>query len=143
MSLAPLPQSADKGALFTRLGLSEQIHKLLLSEAEIARDSLSKNPLNLTDHSKADSSVFEPYRWDEISETAKHSQILTTVHTSRPETRPYYYMGRYMTNVNEENWVARWYLWHSFRYRDNRPRDRITTNNGAQGGGGEFPYELL
>lgn len=26
-------------------------------------------------------------------------------------------MGRYMTNVNEENWVARWYLWHSFRYR--------------------------
>ncbi|CAN9132475.1 unnamed protein product [Alternaria sp. RS040] len=25
-------------------------------------------------------------------------------------------MGRYWTQVNEENWVARWYLWHSFRY---------------------------
>ncbi|KAF1931460.1 uncharacterized protein M421DRAFT_418088 [Didymella exigua CBS 183.55] len=42
-------------------------------------------------------------------------------------------MGRYMTNVNEENWVARWYLWHSFRYRDNRDnRARGTANNGNQ-----------
>ena len=58
-----------------------------------------------------------PYKWDEISETAKHWEILTVVNNAGPHTRPYYNLGRYMTNVNEENWVARWYLWHSFRYR--------------------------
>lgn len=58
-----------------------------------------------------------PYKWDEISETAKHFEILTVVNNAGPHTRPYYNLGRYVTNVNEENWVARWYLWHSFRYR--------------------------
>jgi hypothetical protein len=58
-----------------------------------------------------------PYKWDEISETAKHREILTLVNNAAPETRYYYALGRYNTNVNEENWVARWYLWHSFRYR--------------------------
>lgn len=59
----------------------------------------------------------EPYRWDEISETAKHSYVLMVVRDACAETRPYYYMGYYRTAVAEENWVARWYLWHSFRYR--------------------------
>jgi hypothetical protein len=83
----------------------------------VARNALSSNYYNLTEQSRADPSVAEPYRWDEISETAKHSQILTVVRDACAETRPYYDMGRYWTQVNEENWVARWYLWHSFRYR--------------------------
>jgi hypothetical protein len=58
-----------------------------------------------------------PYKWDEISETAKHREILTLANTAGPDTRYYYDLGRYTTSVNEENWVARWYLWHSFRYR--------------------------
>lgn len=86
-------------------------------EAQGARDRLSRDAQNLTDQSRTDSSVTAPYKWDEISETAKHAGILTLVNHAGPQTRPYYEMGRYMTNVNEENWVARWYLWHSFRYR--------------------------
>ncbi|KAL6158608.1 hypothetical protein ACJQWK_03832 [Exserohilum turcicum] len=117
MSMPPLPQSADKSAICARLGLTDQIHKLLLKEAELARDALSSNPYNLTEQSKADPSVAEPYRWDEISETAKHSYVLMVVRDACAETRPYYYMGYYRTAVAEENWVARWYLWHSFRYR--------------------------
>ncbi|EMD68239.1 hypothetical protein COCSADRAFT_33187 [Bipolaris sorokiniana ND90Pr] len=140
MSMPPLPQSADKSAICARLGLSDRIHKLLLKEAEIARDALSSNPYNLTDQSKTDPSVCEPYRWDEISETAKHSCVLTVVRDACPETRPYYYMGCYRTAVNEENWVARWYLWHSFRYRDNRPRDRNANNNSSSSRGGTHLY---
>ena len=131
----PLAQSADKSILFARLGLTEQAHKLLLvskrlmlgishysdqhlqGEAQAARDRLSKDERNLTEQSRANSSVTAPFKWDEISETAKHVEILTIVTNAGPQTRPYYEMGRYMTNVNEENWVARWYLWHSFRYR--------------------------
>ena len=78
---------------------------------------MSRDENNLTDQSRADPTVTAPYKWDEISETAKHAEILTLVAHAGLHTRPYYEMGRYMTNVNEENWVARWYLWHSFRYR--------------------------
>lgn len=100
-----------------------------------------------------------PYKWDEISETAKHYEILTVVNNAGQQTRPYYVMGRYVTNVNEENWVARWYLWHSFRYRsvvpfrfrgnsltgssrDNRDnRTRGTANSGHQAYGGKYLLE--
>ena len=123
-------------------------------EAQAARDRLSRDPQNLTDHSKNDASITAPYKWDEISETAKHAEILIIVANAGPQTRPYYGMGRYMTNVNEENWVARWYLWHSFRYRfvetisskellltfrcsdnrDNRTRGAASSSNEAYGG---------
>lgn len=63
-----------------------------------------------------DPSVRRPYKWDQISETAKHYWILMVVHHASAKTQPYYAMGRHGT-INEENWVARWYLWHSFRYR--------------------------
>ncbi|KAH7396707.1 hypothetical protein DE146DRAFT_756413 [Phaeosphaeria sp. MPI-PUGE-AT-0046c] len=140
MSSLPLAQSADKQVLFARLGLNEQIHKILLQEAQQARDSLSRNPINLTDQSRANPSTRTPYKWDEISETAKHREILTLVNNARPPTNYYYAMGRYQTNVAEENWVARWYLWHSFRYRDNRDtRSRTATGNGGSGHGRDPP----
>jgi hypothetical protein len=36
-------------------------------------------------------------------------------------TRAYYKIGRWTSTV-EENWVAEWFLWHSFRFRDNQNR---------------------
>ncbi|KAH8725135.1 hypothetical protein GQ44DRAFT_739916 [Phaeosphaeriaceae sp. PMI808] len=146
MNLAPLAQSTDKQVLFARLGLNEQIHKILLSEAQSARDALSQDPQNLTDQSRVNQLVQAPYKWDELSETAKHRAILTVVENAPPHTRYYYAMGRYQTNVNEENWVARWYLWHSFRYRDNRDtRSRATAGSsvsdyrgGSAGGAGGY-----
>ncbi|KAF1931461.1 uncharacterized protein M421DRAFT_418089, partial [Didymella exigua CBS 183.55] len=101
---SPLAQSADKQLLFTRLGLNEQVHKLLLvsryfrvicttsangtqGEAQAARDRLSRNVQNLTDQSRTDPSVTAPYKWDEISETAKHTEILTVVNNAGPQTR--------------------------------------------------------
>ncbi|RYN35041.1 hypothetical protein AA0119_g1169 [Alternaria tenuissima] len=142
MTLPPLPQSADKSAICARLGLNEHTHKLLLNEAVFARNALSSNYRSLTEQSRADPSVAEPYRWDEISETAKHSEILKIVRDACAETRPYYDMGRYWTQVNEENWVARWYLWHSFRYRDNRPRERAAPSGvGSNNGGTQLYYD--
>jgi len=132
MTLPPLSQSASKSELCNRLKLSESTHRLLLAEAVAARNALSSNRYNLTEQSRADPSVAEPYRWDELSETSKHLHILMIVRDACAETRPYYDIGRYMLHVNEENWVARWYLWHSFRYRDNRPRERVPNNNGNQ-----------
>ncbi|KAF2874564.1 hypothetical protein BDV95DRAFT_604731 [Massariosphaeria phaeospora] len=135
---APLPQSADKALLFSRLGLTEHIHKLLLQQASAARDRLSWDPDNLTSQSRTEPGVTAPYRWDQLSETAKHREILSTVHKADDLTQPYYELGQYQTQVNQENWVARWYLWHSFRHRDNRnSRARQTATSGRPEHGGD------
>jgi hypothetical protein len=99
------------------LRVSRYSNQHLQGEAQAARDRLSRDERNLTEQSRANPSVTAPFKWDEISETAKHTEILTIVNNAGPQTRSYYEVGRYLTNVNEENWVARWYLWHSFRYR--------------------------
>jgi phage baseplate assembly protein gpV len=72
------------------------------------------------------------------------------------DTGPYYKKGRWQTAV-EENWVTEWFLWHSFRFRDNRNHQLAVqehqlavqqpTGGRATGGvsgsshGGESPYE--
>ncbi|KAF2471859.1 uncharacterized protein BDR25DRAFT_367738 [Lindgomyces ingoldianus] len=183
MSQAPLAQSADRAVLFARLGLSSQnesVHKMMLAEAQVGRDRLSTQPANLTAQSSQDPNVQPYYKWDEISETAKHREILAIVKRADFRTRPYYEMGSYYEGGNEENWVispwyrclvadlgnaswkfprihhmsgiltgglfdgvfhkqdtvVRWYLWHSFRYRDNRDNSRNSkaTVNGAHQG---------
>ncbi|KAF2178356.1 hypothetical protein K469DRAFT_600197 [Zopfia rhizophila CBS 207.26] len=137
MSQTPLAQSADRSVLFHRLGLSEQnpndqaIHRLMLEEASRGRDRLSSNNANLTVYSMTVVNPVPPYKWDQLSETAKHREILDIVRAASPQTRRYYDMGRYITQVNEENWVVRWYLWHSFRYRDNRDNRNRSNGNGG------------
>ncbi|ORY13053.1 hypothetical protein BCR34DRAFT_481605 [Clohesyomyces aquaticus] len=126
MSQGPLAQSSERSALFARLGMTaqhEDIHRMMLV-TQVGRDRLSEDPANLIPHLRTDPSIGSPYKWDEISETAKHREILNIVNFADYRTRPYYEMGRYVTGVNEENWVVRWYLWHSFRYRDNRDHGR-------------------
>jgi len=51
-NVRPLAQSADKQLLFARLGLNERSHKLLLQDAQKARDSLSADVYNLTNQSR-------------------------------------------------------------------------------------------
>jgi hypothetical protein len=106
-------------------------------EAIKARDRLSKDPGSLTPRSRVDAQVQPDYKWDQLSETAKHQAVLNIASNASPSTRPYFDRGRYYTNVCEENWVARWFLWHSFRYRDNRPGDRVQAvqNRGNNHGG--------
>lgn len=59
-----------------------------------------------------------------------HREILRIYQTARPETRQVYDLGRDTAGVEEENWVIRWMLWHVFRYRDNRNKNRRTASPG-------------
>lgn len=70
------------------------------------------------------SSVEPPYSNAQISETVTHREILRIYRMARPETRVVYDLGRDTDRVEEENWVIRWMLWHVFRYRDSRNRNR-------------------
>lgn len=81
------------------------------------RDYISQNSYCLIPCLRNDSSVRMPYTWDKISEAAKHGACMALITGASKVTAPYYTRGRYFTNVGEEDWVAKWYLWHSFRYR--------------------------
>ncbi|KAF2678308.1 hypothetical protein K458DRAFT_348798 [Lentithecium fluviatile CBS 122367] len=135
-----LAMSASKTDVLTRLGLSgshgEGIYKLMLEEAAKGRDRLSYNPANLTNHSKADPMVQPPYKWDELNETARHNEVLNIAAQAGSYTRTYFQLGRYTTPVAEENWVAQWFLWHCFRYRDNRPRAAAAAGERGNSNGG-------
>ena len=72
-----------------------------------------------------------PYSHAHVTETAIHMEILRIYQLARPETKGVYDLGRDIERVEEENWVIRWMLWHVFRYRDNRNRNRRAQLNGG------------
>lgn len=65
-----------------------------------------------------------PFSNSQVNETAMHREILNIYRHARPETKYFYDMGRDTQGLEEENWVIRWLLWHVFRYRDNRNKNR-------------------
>lgn len=166
MGKTPFAKSSPKTALIQRLGLygveGDEIYRrlyvsttllrlvntyidMIQNEAEQGRDRLSGDYNSLTRLSKKEGAR-APYKWDDLSETARHREILHIVQAASVYTRPYYQMGRWMT-TEEENWVAEWFLWHSFRFRDNRNTQAASqysasnhaTASAVPSQGGEFP----
>lgn len=135
--------SADKRLLFEKLGLSEHnvqhraLYDRMREEASAGRDRLSLSRDNLVENIRKDPSVQPPFAWDNLSETARHKEILNIYRNASPQTRRYYDVGAWRDGPNEENWVVKWCLWHVFRYRDNRNRARA---NGAVHGGVQSTY---
>lgn len=82
-----------------------------MSTPDILRDDSTQN-------------VLPPFSNAQLNETATHREILNIYQHARPETKQYYDMGRDTQGLEEENWVIRWLLWHVFRYRDNRNKNR-------------------
>lgn len=140
MTTAPLAKSSPKSELMRRLGLSgpagegvyEELYVSLYSKCGVERplaDRLQKEAVKGRDALSSNREVLSPparqrgtpvpYRWDDIQETYRYWQRLDIVAKAVPKTGPYYRMGEYGT-VARDNWVAEWFLWHSFRYRDNR-----------------------
>ncbi|KAF2164637.1 hypothetical protein M409DRAFT_56460 [Zasmidium cellare ATCC 36951] len=143
-----LAQSESKARFFERLGLDEhnEYHRRVYAMMKVSPASGPASPRasNLTFPqeeavegrrrmtesqdvlvpSLRNSSVEPPYSNAQISETVTHREILRIYRMARPETRVVYDLGRDTDRVEEENWVIRWMLWHVFRYRDSRNRNR-------------------
>lgn len=154
----PLAKSRPKSDLMVRLNLTgeigEEIYNLLYvrrfemcerfslpvrkqDEAVVGRKNLSEDYNALTEYSR-NKRVQQPYRWDDLQETYRHRERMSIVARAGPRTRLYYQEGQYGTTV-VDNWVADWFLWHSFRFRDNRttidpPRGVTTTHNSSARG---------
>lgn len=87
---------------------------------------MTMRPESLAPTFRNDPTIEPPYSSSQICETAFHREILNIYRSARAETKWVYDMGRDTDRVEEENWVIRWMLWHVFRYRDNRNRNRRT-----------------
>lgn len=81
----------------------------------------------LLSHLRRDTAVSPPYSNSQMSETAIHREIVRIYRAASSETRVYYDLARDTEAVEEENWVIRWMLWHVFRYRDSRNKNRRQT----------------
>jgi len=78
--------------------------------------------------------VGTPYSNGDIPESLRHREILNIYRIASMDTRPYYDFGRDTETIEEENWVIRWLLWHVFRYRDDRNRNRRQASPGRSSG---------
>jgi hypothetical protein len=95
---------------------------LLKEEASAGRKRMMSTPESLRDENARNAQP--PFSNAQLNETATHREILNIYQHARPETRSFYEMGRDIQGLEEENWVIRWLLWHVFRYRDNRNKNR-------------------
>lgn len=93
-------------------------------EAVEGRRRMTESQDVLVPSLRGNTNVEPPYSNAQISETVTHREILRIYRLARPETRVVYDLGRDTDRVEEENWVIRWMLWHVFRYRDSRNRNR-------------------
>ncbi|EMF13326.1 uncharacterized protein SEPMUDRAFT_148667 [Sphaerulina musiva SO2202] len=125
-----LAQSESKARFFERLGLDERnefhrrVYAMMKEEAVEGRRRMTESQDVLVPSLRGKENVEPPYSNAQISETVTHREILRIYRMARPETKVVYDLGRDTDRVEEENWVIRWMLWHVFRYRDSRNRNR-------------------
>ncbi|KAK3669465.1 hypothetical protein LTR78_010651 [Recurvomyces mirabilis] len=138
-----LAQSESKGRLFERLGLDKDnasardTYAKMKQEAIDARERLTTVLANI--------GVAPPYDHSQISEAALQSEIHYIYQCAPPETRALYVLGHDRDQTPPGNWVIRWMLWHAFRYRDARNRNRKVNraSNGDKGDKGDTEASAL
>jgi len=74
---------------------------------------------------KDNSSREPPYDWSDISERSKDEAIGYIVGQASYETSGYWALAE--PTAGCENWIAKWFLYHKFRYRDGRSRQTAKT----------------
>jgi len=130
MAIPRLSQSKSKSEFFERLGWDEndeiykRLYQMMMEEAAHGRQRTVQDRNNLTPQSRNDPRVGDgPYSSAMITETARYREIQSIYTSASPETRWWYDRG-ITSESGWDNWIIRWCLWHVFRYRDDRNRNR-------------------
>ncbi|KAF8847678.1 hypothetical protein BDZ45DRAFT_315030 [Acephala macrosclerotiorum] len=120
-SLKALPMSSSKSELLKHLNLPLETYALMAKEAKGAYFQLTSNKDNFKTNSKQE----PPYDWGDIQERPKDDAVTAIVNGGDKYTS--YYWGLAVPSDDCPNWIAKWFLYHEFRYKDKR--------NGAQAKG--------
>lgn len=121
-----MAQSESKARFFDRLTLSEaekshrDLYDKMKAEATAGWERSKANRDSLLPHLRNDPRVVPPYAYGQIDEDAIQAEVVRIRRDASPETRFIYNVGCDYEGDREENWIIRWLLWHSFRYRDER-----------------------
>jgi hypothetical protein len=87
-------------------------------EADIVYKQLTSEKRHLKSNCKRK----PPYDWSDIVEKSKDDAMRLIAQGGTPHTSYYWRIG---DSPSEENWVARWFLYHKFRYRDGRNKNSV------------------
>jgi len=75
-------------------------------------------------HLKSNCKRNPPYDWSDITENAKFDAITKLCTSDDAHTSQYWGLAEASRSDNCPNWIARWFLYHKFRYRDGRNKGR-------------------
>jgi hypothetical protein len=64
-----------------------------------------------------------PYDWSDIVENSKDEAMRRIAQSGNEHTSHYWNLGKQDSSESCPNWIARWFLYHKFRYRDGRNRN--------------------
>ncbi|KAH8591580.1 hypothetical protein B0O99DRAFT_266889 [Bisporella sp. PMI_857] len=115
-SLPPLAMSETKATFQAHLTISDDIYQKMAKEVEPMYTWLITNKSHLKENGKR----HPPYDWSDFAERPKDEAMYYISQSSNPETA--YYWNLAVPTENCPNWIARWFLYHKFRYRDRRIR---------------------
>ncbi|KXT09186.1 hypothetical protein AC579_7260 [Pseudocercospora musae] len=114
--LPALAQSESKARFFARLGLDltngthRRVYNLMKMEAAEGRKRLLQGQASST---------------AQIHEDAWNAEVMRIYNEAQPQTLAVYRFAHDVADPqNPDNWIIRWMLWHVFRYRDYRNKNR-------------------
>ena len=59
-----------------------------------------------------------PYDWNDMTEKSKDDALTQLAENGCPQAAPYWHLAK--GSESYLNWIAKWFLYHKFRYRDGR-----------------------
>ncbi|TAQ84454.1 hypothetical protein B7494_g7221 [Chlorociboria aeruginascens] len=117
-TLAPLAMSQKKEDLLRHLNMSPETYALMAKETDLVYKELTSNKRHLKKNCKRKA----PYDWSDIVEKSKDEAMATIARSAQSEHTAYYWDLAGPSTDDCPNWIARWFLYHKFRYRDGRNR---------------------
>jgi hypothetical protein len=102
---------------------------LIRSELQKETDRAYKWLTSDKRHLKKNCKQKPPYDWSDIFEKSKDEAMIRIAQSGDPHTR--YYWNLAAPTEDCPNWIARWFLYHKFRYRDGRNRNPVNHHKHA------------
>ncbi|RDL41136.1 uncharacterized protein BP5553_01115 [Venustampulla echinocandica] len=119
--LLPLAMSQRKEELMTHLNLAPTTYSMMAKETDDVYKWLTQDKRHLKHNGKQQ----PPYDWSDINEKAKDEAM---IHLSRSGNAHTSYYWNLAAPGDCPNWIARWFLYHKFRYRDGRNKNSAKTD---------------
>ncbi|KAF7938893.1 uncharacterized protein EAE98_001230 [Botrytis deweyae] len=115
--LGPLAMSQTKDDLVKHLNISAETYTLMAKETDVVYRWLISEKCHLKGNCKGK----PPYDWSDIVERSKDEAMKLIVQNGTDQTAYYWNLAKPTPDC--PNWIARWFLYHKFRYRDGRNRN--------------------